>query len=188
MGHYELPLVTSSGTFPFYVIILGSTIQVRYKGSLSTLFDTASYYGTNVTWSAVCLVDKTMVIGGDYINTTYTYFHAISGTGIVQSIVEADFKYNFATNSYDISTNFNLVVVSTAYTQTVIGMYSANNVILIQFADGGMWLCNNGVFGSYFTDSTVGTNHVLGLYYDNGAFNILHASGITQTELAASNT
>lgn len=87
MGYYGLPITTSGGTFPFHLIILSKTILIKYKGVLSTVFDTAFYYGANVIWSAVCLTDDTYIIDGDYINTTFTYLHAISGSGIAQSIV-----------------------------------------------------------------------------------------------------
>lgn len=59
---------------------------------------------------------------------------------------------------------YNFVFVSTMYTQTVISMNIANNVVLIQFNDGGLQIKQASGFGNYFVDSTIGSNNVLGFY------------------------
>ena len=140
LDYRGLPLSCGSNTNPYHIVVLSQTIKVAYKDIITNVFDVVSLYGTGANITASTFYQWSLSFGGDYINITYYYFQSIKsslGMQLISIAVPLTFKYNFTSQTYDLTTGCTTTLIgSLGYTIT--SMMMANGVLLMQEQGGGL--------------------------------------------------
>lgn len=190
LDYRGLPLTCGSNTIPFHIVVLSQTIKVAYKGMITTAFDVVSAYGVGLYITASAFKQWSLGFGGDYINITYNYFQSIKSSGgmsLIRIAVALSFRYNFASQSYDLTTGLSFVFIgSLAYTVT--SMMMANGVLLMQEQGGGLMIQYGSAIGTpAYYDPSIGASPIFNFFINGGIYYILFSGGLVSVNLSLFN-